>query len=89
MTAPTLWPTRTTDGRDLSHAEFRTIPGFGRYEISRDGDVRNRATWRILRESVNQFGAFSYTLRKDDGGKTSRNYKTLVRYAWGQTEGDK
>ena len=83
MTAPKTWPTRTADGRDLFRVEWRTIPGFRKYQITRDGDVRNRVTRRILTEYQNQrTGAYSYTLWRDDGTKTSRNYTGLVKAAW-------
>jgi len=83
MTAPRTWLTRTADGRDLFREEWRTIPGFRKYQVTRDGDVRNRATRRILTESFNpKTGAYYYTLYKDNGGSTSRNYAGLVQAAW-------
>ena len=64
--------------------EFRTIPGFRKYEVSRDGDVRNARTGKLLRESLDQStGSNKYTLDKDGGGHTSRNYRGLVEAAWG------
>ena len=75
--------TLTADGRDLTTAEWRTIPGFRKYQITRDGDIRNRRTGRILAESENpNTGAYSYTLWRDGGGKTSRNYLSLIRAAY-------
>ena len=75
--------TRTADGRDLSEAGWRTIPGFPSYQITPDGDVRNRRTRRLLRESENPTtGAWSYTLWRPDGAKTSRNYASLLRDAY-------
>lgn len=77
--------TQTADGRDLTAAEWRTIPGFPAYEITPDGDIRNRQTGRLLRESENhKTGAWSYTLWRTNGTKTSRNYASLVRDAWGE-----
>ena len=75
--------TRTADGRDLSESVWRTIPGFPAYQITPDGDVRNRRTRRLLRESENPTtGAWSYTLWRPDGAKTSRNYASLLRDAY-------
>ena len=73
----------TADGRDLSTSEWRTIPGFPAYQITPDGDVRNRRLGRLLRESQNPTtGAYSYTLWRPDGTKTSRNYRTLLNAAY-------
>jgi len=75
--------TVTADGRDLSEVEWRTIPGFPSYQITPDGDVRNRRTGRLLRESQNPTtGAYSYTLWRTDGTKTSRHYTSLLRDAY-------
>jgi hypothetical protein len=64
--------------------EFRPIPGFKKYQISRDGDVRNARTGKALRESLDMSnGSYKYTLAKDGGGHTSRNYRGLVELAWG------
>ena len=74
---------KTADGRDLSESVWRTIPGFPSYQITPDGDVRNRRTRRLLRESENPTtGAWSYTLWRPDGAKTSRNYASLLRDAY-------
>jgi hypothetical protein len=73
----------TADGRDLSGEEWRTIPGFSKYQITRDGDVRNGRTGRLLREWQNpRTGCYSYTLWRDGGGKTCRTYESLVRDTW-------
>lgn len=83
MTAAKLWQTRTADGRDLSREEWRVIPGFTRYEITKDGDIRNRTTRRLLTEHENpKTGAWYYSLIKDAGGNTCRNYQTLLTAAW-------
>ena len=74
----------TADGRILGAEDFRRIPGFRKYSISRDGDVRNIRTGKLLKEGCNPTtGAYSYTLWRDDGGKTNRNYEGLVQAAWG------
>jgi len=77
----------TADGRDLTACEWRTIPGFPAYQITLDGDVRNRRTGRLLRESQNpRTGAFSYTIWRTDGTKTSRNYASLIRDAYDEKD---
>lgn len=76
--------TTTPDNRTLHPEDFRRIPGFKKYRITRDGDVQNIRTGQLLKESENPTtGAYHYTLIRDDGGKTSRNYQTLVDLAWG------
>jgi len=78
--------TRTADGRDLTTAEWRTIPEFPKYEITQDGDVRNRRTGRLVNEHQNPVtGAWAYTLVKQERGRLknySRNYTSLVRDAY-------
>ena len=83
MTAAKTWPTVTADGRDLTNEEWRTIPGFTKYEITQDGDVRNRETRRLLKEVQNKrTGHYHYTLWRDGGGKTGRTYQSLLRDTW-------
>lgn len=56
---------KTPDGRDLTATEWRTIPGFPKYQITPDGDVRNKRTGRLLAETHNQrTGAYYYVLKK-------------------------
>ena len=79
--------TITKDGRDLTGAEWRTIPGLPKYEITPDGDVRNFRTGKLVNEWQNKkTGAYAYTLRQDlpDGTvrKCNRNYRTLVESAY-------
>jgi len=79
--------TTAADGRDLSREEFRTIPGFEKYEITRDGDVRNIRTGRLLAEIENKkTGLFSYCLWKDDGKNTHRSWERLVWLAYPEIE---
>ena len=73
---------KTADGRELT--TWRTIPEFPKYQITPDGDIRNRRTGRLVNEHQNPVtGAFAYTLRKlmPDGRlkNYSRNYTSLVR----------
>lgn len=76
----------TADGRTLTAEDFRRIPGFRKYRVSRDGDVMNVRTGKLLQESQHRTGAFYYTLWKDDGGSTCRNYAGLVQAAWETNE---
>ena len=83
MTTPKTWPTVTADGRDLTNEEWRTIPGFTKYEITVDGDVRNRETGRLLKEVQNKrTQGWSYCLWRDNGTKTARTYQSLLRDTW-------
>jgi hypothetical protein len=81
--------TTTPDGRTLT--TWRTIPGLPKYEITPDGDVRNKATRKLLTEWQNKTtGAYAYTLRKQlPGGRllnVTRNYRTLVASAYPEQE---
>jgi hypothetical protein len=82
--------TMTNDGRDLSGEEFRVIPGLTRYEITKDGDVRNIRTGRLLAEIENkQNGNYSFSLWKDDGKTTHRSWQRLVWLAYPELEPEK
>lgn len=79
--------TVTADGRDLTTVEWRTIPEFPKYQITRDGDVRNTRTGRLVNEHHNQTtGAWAYTLRKTmpngSDKNYTRNYAGLVKQTW-------
>jgi hypothetical protein len=81
--------TTTPDGRTLT--TWRTIPGFPKYQITPDGDVRNRDNGKLLSEWQNKTtGSYAYSLRKDmpDGTvrKCNRNYRTLVAAAYPEQE---
>jgi hypothetical protein len=59
--------------------EWRTLPEFPKYEITSDGDVRNKWTKKKLNEVHNKkTGAYSYSLRREDGSSTCRNHWGLV-----------
>lgn len=67
--------------------EWRDIPGFPLYEITLEGDVRNKRTLKHLNETQNaKTGAWSYSLWIETKGKTgrstSRSYETLVDLAF-------
>lgn len=64
-------------------SEWRTLPEFPTYEITEDGDVRNKGSKRKLKEVQNKkTGAWSYSLRKEDGRSTCRNFWGLIYSAW-------
>jgi len=84
--------TQTADGRDLTAAVWRTIPEFPKYQITPDGDIRNRRTGKLLTEVENKTtGAYAYTLRKQlPGGRLknyTRNYQSLIRDAYPEMKG--
>lgn len=63
--------------------EWRTLPEFPKYEITAEGDVRNRDTRKKLNEVENKrTGAYSYSLRREDGRSTCRNFWGLVYSAY-------
>lgn len=66
------------------NVEWRTIPGFPRYEINETGDVRNRDSKKPLAEIENKnSGAFSYCLHVGWGNRTThRNFWGLVYSAF-------
>ena len=73
----------TADGRDITKEEWRRIPGYKNYEITKDGDVWSRKRMMLLKESENrQTGAFSFNLYDDSGKNTSRNFQMLVDLAY-------
>ena len=77
--------TKTADGRELT--TWRTIPEFPKYQITPDGDVRNRRTGKLVNEWQNKTtGNWSYALRKQlpDGRlrNYNRNYASLVRQTY-------
>jgi len=73
---------RTADGRDLSKEEWRTIPGFTNYQITSDGDIRNRYTFYVLSEMMSRSGSFYYTIKGDDGKVKSRDYTGFLYLAY-------
>jgi len=63
--------------------EWRKLPEFPNYEITSDGDVRNRWTKKKLKELQNKnTGAWAYSLRYPDGTTTQRNFWGLIYSAW-------
>lgn len=68
-------------------SEWRTLPEFPDYEITSDGDVRNRWSHRKLKETQNKnTGAWSYSLRRKDKTSTQRAFWGLIYSAWPELE---
>lgn len=62
---------------------WRTLPEFTDYEITSEGDVRNRWSLKKLNESQNKnTGAWSYSLRRPNGRSTQRAFWGLVYSAF-------
>jgi hypothetical protein len=73
---------KTADGRDVSNDEFRPIPGLTRYKINQSGDVLGSDGW-LLKETYNRKAdSYAYSITKDDGRRTSRSFKSLLKDAW-------
>ncbi len=67
----------------MAREEWRVLPEFPNYEITSDGDVRNRWTFRVLKEIENKrTGAWHYSLRRANGTSTSRGFWSLIYSAW-------
>jgi hypothetical protein len=63
--------------------DFRRHPEFSKYEISKDGEVRNNWTKKTLAYTQNsRTGSWSYSLRTNDGKSTQRSRESLLRAAW-------
>lgn len=70
-----------------NNVEWRTLPEFPKYEITDDGDIRNRNTRKRINETQNgHTGAWSYCLRREDGTTTHRAYEGLIYSAWPELE---
>lgn len=73
-------PNVTPDGKDLSQEEWRRIPGFWNYQITRDGYVRHRDTKKLIVEQVTKANRF-YSLYIDSQ-KFSRGKNGLIYAAF-------
>jgi hypothetical protein len=77
---------RTADGRDVSEDEWRRIPGFNKYLINASGDIIGPSGW-LLKETYNKTAdTYAYGLCRDDGRRTSRSFKSLMKDAWPELE---
>lgn len=72
----------TDDGRDITNAEWRRVPGFKRYKITDAGDLMNIESGKLKKETGSERTGYHYCVFSDDGRKTSRNYVSLLRLAW-------
>lgn len=72
------------DGRDLSAAEWRVLPEFPKYEITKDGDVRNRESYVLLQEIENKKTGLWFYCLWQDGRKSAlcRNFLGLIESTW-------
>jgi len=62
---------------------WRTLPEFPDYQITDDGDIRNKWTLKKINEVQNKkTGAWSYSLRRPDGRSTCRSYEGLIHSAF-------
>ncbi|WBF79128.1 HNH endonuclease [Arthrobacter phage Hankly] len=66
---------------DNPKVEWRRIPEFPNYKITRDGDVKNALTGHLLTEFYTEKGTYRYELRKN-GKKCWRVWKKLAYSAW-------
>lgn len=63
--------------------EWRVLPEFPLYEITEDGDIRNRNTKKTVNETQNKnTGAWSYCLRRTTGKTTHRAHWGLIVSAY-------
>jgi hypothetical protein len=72
----------TADGRDLSKEEWRKIPGFRRYLITKDGDVKNVNSGKLLTERETNAGSWAYCVWTDEDKSTYRAWQSLVWLAF-------
>lgn len=68
--------------------KWKRIVGFPKYEISREGVVRNIKSGRLMVYSPNQFGDLTVGLMKD-GKQYRRSVKVLVAKAFVEVEDDR
>jgi hypothetical protein len=73
----------------MSEEVWRVLPEFPMYEITEQGDIRNRDTLKVLKEVENpSTGAFYYCLRKRKVSSTyCRNFWGLVYSAFPELDG--
>lgn len=64
-------------------ADFRRLPEFPKYEISADGELRNWWSKKKLNLKQNTVtGAWSFSLRRNDGRSTQRSKESLLKSAY-------
>lgn len=62
-------------------SEFRKIPGYELYEISKEGEIRNARTFKVLKPRLNQAGHPVVNLYQDKKRKCI-SMAHLVALAW-------
>lgn len=71
----------------MTELEWRVIPDFPKYEVTDEGDVRNRETKVELVETENKRnGNYAYSLRRADGRHSTRSYQSLIYNAFPELE---
>jgi hypothetical protein len=69
--------------------DFRRIPFFRNYLINKRGEVLNAKTLQklTLKKNGSSGKCQSYTLTSDNGNKTTREIKGLIKLVWGESNG--
>lgn len=70
-------------------AEWRTIPEFPKYQVTRDGRVRNAKTLHVLKPTLSGAGYHVVGLLKDGKQYSSRQISRLVLMAYSPTDNPK
>ena len=58
--------------------EFRIITGFSNYEISNLGNVKNKTTGKIMKQSINVFGYYFVSMTNDKNIKQQCRVHRLI-----------
>lgn len=73
----------TSDGRLLKKEDWRPIPEFPGYQMTKDGDIRSLRNMRILQEVEAPTGGFYYSLWKEGHEHAyKRAYQPLLYSTW-------
>jgi hypothetical protein len=78
--------TSNVDAIENAIVEWRTIGGYENYEVSNDGQVRNRSSQRILRPGLS-VGYYCVVLCKGGVGKTMKVHQLVATAFLGDSEG--
>jgi hypothetical protein len=73
--------------QNMAAAEWRVVADNDYYEVSNHGDVRNRATQRVLVPAPNQEGYLHVSLYRDGQKSTRRIHKMVATAFLGDSEG--
>lgn len=58
--------------------EFKKIPFFSKYEINREGVIRNCTTKKVYKPTKTLYGVLSIQLTNDSGNGTTRTVSSLL-----------